>query len=597
MFIYPITKLYLICSFVSIGSLAYGYNSGALIAVNVLDKRDSGYQNTKVEDNVLLVVPLALSCLGALCSGLVADFIGRKRSFGVAAMLDLIGSLIQLLARKYWEFLLGRLIASFSVGGRYLKSNARLITLHQLGITLGFSVAFWIGYALHKYTFDKAWRISIGLQIVPAVVLLAGLLFIPESPRWLLCHDRKDEGFGILTDLRCAKDEPIKDTVRMEYTRILENVGYDRQCDAQGVGGLWSKGIENNARRTLLGTSIQSASQLSGISALQTYLPQLAGPVLGTKRVSALLFLSIGSTISLIFTILVDRLNRRKILICGGLGMGVCMIVIVIITGLQTEITDKNTDSESLGALLGFNMSSINRKPSIAIVSLIFGFMAIHSASFGTLAWVYPAEIYTQLIRAKAIGITVAANFCVQIFIVEIAPLMFLNILWGTYIIFGCLCFLISILIYYYYPETKGRSLEEIHLIFSGALFNQRAEAHHPSTAAETLFQMAKISIEESESEFESKEKDKPRSISDLESTSESLMPPICGLSRRKTAPAVMLTRFPDSALLRTKNLRRQQNININNNNNSKEESSLSIRSNPIRRTRKISPYLSIDIP
>ncbi|KAI9004909.1 hypothetical protein CLU79DRAFT_713261, partial [Phycomyces nitens] len=432
------------------------------------------------------------------CLGLLADAIGRKRSFGIAGILDLIGSLIQLLARKYWVFVLGRIIASFSVGilcslvplckdclfcrdanvvtqgvdqseVSVPSVRGRLITLHQLGITLGFCAAFWIGYDSYQYTFEKAWRISIGLQLVPAVALLGGLAFIPESPRWLLYMDRNDEAHAILKRLRGLKDESVEHTVQMEYTRILENVGYDRQCDAQGVG-LWSKGVENNARRTLLGIGIQSASQFSGISALHTIGLLFTVLVFFYASISTLLHIIIiilfyfftEYQITFFFFFLyqkVDRLGRRKILIYGGVAMGLCVIVVAIITGLETEITDDSTDSESLGVLVGFTMSSINRKASIAIVSLLMVFIAIHAASFGTLAWVYPAEIYTQLIRAKAIGITVAANFCVQIFIIEIAPLMFLNILWGTYIVFGCFCFLISLLIYQFYPETRVRDI------------------------------------------------------------------------------------------------------------------------------------------
>lgn len=147
------------------------------------------------------------------------------------------------------------------------SNRGRLITFQQLFITLGFCVAFWVGYGTFRIDNDLAWQVPIGLQLLAGVVMLIGLYFIPESPRWLIYRDRNTEALRILAELR-SKGNTHDVEVQMEFTGIVQDVSYDKMAYKQRFLSLLRKGNDNNRRRTLLGMGIHTFTQLSGINAL-----------------------------------------------------------------------------------------------------------------------------------------------------------------------------------------------------------------------------------------------------------------------------------------------------------------------------------------
>lgn len=147
------------------------------------------------------------------------------------------------------------------------QNRGRLITFYQIFVTLGFCAAFWLGYATFKLNSDRTWRIPVGLQLVAGLVMIAGLYFIPESPRWLIYRDRNTEALEILAKLRSKGN--INDVeVQMEFTGIVQDVSFDKMAYQQRFLSLLRKGNDNNRRRTLLGMGIHTFTQLSGINAL-----------------------------------------------------------------------------------------------------------------------------------------------------------------------------------------------------------------------------------------------------------------------------------------------------------------------------------------
>lgn len=142
-----------------------------------------------------------------------------------------------------------------------------MITFYQVFVTLGFCVAFWLGYGTFRLDNDKAWKVPVGLQLVAGTLMIIGLYFIPESPRWLIYRDRNTEALEILAQLRSKGN--INDVeVQMEFTGIVQDVSYDKLAYKQRFLSLLRKGNDNNRRRTLLGMGIHIFTQLSGINAL-----------------------------------------------------------------------------------------------------------------------------------------------------------------------------------------------------------------------------------------------------------------------------------------------------------------------------------------
>lgn len=192
--------------------------------------------------------------------------------------------------------------------------------------------------------------------------------------------------------------------------------------------------------------------------------------------------------------------------------MSACMIAITVVSALYDEQLKQGVMMK-----VAFDQvaTSINdESASYAILALLCLFIAIFAASWyvskkekktqsltllyfrGAIGWIYPAEIYPQMIRANAMGVTTSCSYLFNLLISLVSPIMFRNILWGTYLFFAMMCLIMAFAIYRFYPETRGRSLEEIQLIFSGALIDQRPDAHHPATAAEALLHLEQIQLQ-----------------------------------------------------------------------------------------------------
>lgn len=138
--------------------------------------------------------------------------------------------------------------------------------------------------------------------------------------------------------------------------------------------------------------------------------------------------------------------------------MGVCMMTIAVMLGVFHD-SDHNAlgmDDDTPNKLSPRMMDFLGDDgPTFAVLALLCLFITCFALSWGPLGWIYPAEIYPQLIRAKAMGLTTAASYCFNVTISQIAPVLFRTISWGTYVVFGCFCLLIAWIVHSFYPETR----------------------------------------------------------------------------------------------------------------------------------------------
>ncbi|KAL9540303.1 hypothetical protein MBANPS3_009754, partial [Mucor bainieri] len=397
-------------------------------------------------------------------------------------------------------FFIGKLIAGFSLGEISLPEHrGRLISMHQFGVTIGFCLAFWITYGTFDMQNKLSWSIPLGIQIVPPVVLMLGLYFIPESPRWLIYQGRFSEAKQILRVLRAKKDDDDLE-LRMEYTGIIQERNYDRKYSSHSYKSLIEEGIDNNRKRTILGVGLHIMTQLTGINALLFYLPYILESTGIAESNSALLGNGISGMINMLATIpsflYIDRWGRRRIMIIGGIAMATCMIVIAAVQGAYSIQLPASKVHVFPGSVFPITVYINDSRASFCVLVFLCLFLACFALSWGSMGWIYPAEIYPQSIRAKGLGVTTGASYATSIFVSQIAPVLFRDIGWGTYLFFGLICLIQSYIIHCFYPETRGRSLEEIHLIFSGALIDQSPGAHHPQTAFEALSHLKQFNVD-----------------------------------------------------------------------------------------------------
>ncbi|CAO3678003.1 unnamed protein product [Rhizopus stolonifer] len=162
-----------------------------------------------------------------------------------------------------------------------------------------------------------------------------------------------------------------------------------------------------------------------------------------------------------------DRLGRRLVLMSGACLMGTAMLLCGIVMAATGRVY-VNADGENTLDMSG------NVSASYFCIVMIYFFVAGFAYSWGPVGWVYPAEIYPLAIRAKGTSITTAANWLMNFVISLFVPVMLTTITWGTYIFFGCCCMVMAVCVFLFFPETKGRSLEEMDLVFSGQILTFR---------------------------------------------------------------------------------------------------------------------------
>ena len=308
-------------------------------------------------------------------------------------------------------------------------------------------IAYWIDYgASYSELDDFTWRFPIAFQIIFGLVLCIGIAFLPESPRWLLNRDRTEEATRVLSALNGLGDTH-------EQTIIERNIILDSIAASGGKGGktpfsaLLTNGKTQHFRRMILGSSSQLMQQLGGCNAVIYYFQILMQTSLKTTHNLAMLLGGVNMIIYSIFAtvswFIIERAGRRKLFLIGSVGQALSMILI-----FACLIPD--TKSAANGAAVG-----------------LFTYIAFFGATWLPLPWLYPAEINPIRTRGRANAVSTAVNWISNFMIVMVVPIMIDKIGWGTYVFFACMNLSFIPFIYFFYPETKKRSLEEIDLIFA----------------------------------------------------------------------------------------------------------------------------------
>ena len=293
---------------------------------------------------------------------------------------------------------------------------------------------------------DFTWRFPIAFQIVFGLVLGIGAFFLPESPRWLLSRDRHEEGLSVIAALYdLPEDHPI---TQLQKTIILESIAASGHKGGKTpYSALFTGGKTQHFRRMLLGSSSQLMQQVGGCNAVIYYFPILFETTMDSSHDEAMLLGGVNMIVYSIFAtvswFIIERAGRRNLFLVGSVGQCLSMVLVFacMIPG---------TPAAAKGAAVG-----------------LFTYIAFFGATWLPLPWLYPAEINPIRTRARANAISTSVNWSSNFLIVMVTPIMVANITYGTYIFFATMNACFIPIIYFLYPETKKRSLEEIDLIFA----------------------------------------------------------------------------------------------------------------------------------
>ncbi|KAG2203486.1 hypothetical protein INT47_008213 [Mucor saturninus] len=472
--------VFLTAVFASIGGILFGYDQGVISGVQEMADFKERFPMTSTQTGFMVSILELGAWAGAWIIGYFADRIGRKNSIVLSNVIFLLGSAIQGGAQNIGMLLGGRFVTGMAVGALSLlvplyqseiappEIRGSLISLQQLAICFGILISFWIDYGLTNIGGQAAWRIPLCLQIVFSLVLGIGIIFFPYSPRWLMSKGREEEALKVLSKLRrLPQDHP---TVQAEYKDIKVTVEFDRHIERQqypqhvdngskgrmmigalGYRDLFKKGSFN---RVFVGSMLMFFQQFTGMNALVYYAPKIFKSIGLTGDSVSLLATGVVGIINFVGTIptviLLDVLGRKTALMVASLVMGVCMLVVAIIT-----------------ALCQHDWPSHSAEGWVS-VAFIYIFICGFAVAWGPIPWVVCAEIFPLRSRAKGMSVTTSSNWMNNFIIGLIVPVMLENITYGTYIFFACFLFLSFAFVWYFVPETKGRSLEEMDEIFGG---------------------------------------------------------------------------------------------------------------------------------
>lgn len=431
-------SVYLIAAFSALGGLLFGYDTGVISGAILFIRSEFMLTTFEVE---LVISAVLMGCMGgAFCAGYISDRLGRRRVLIFAALLFTIASLVTALAENVTWLVTGRIFIGIAIGFSSMitplyvseispyKIRGGLVSLNQLAITVGILLSYIVGY----YFSDTGnWRYMLGFAAIPSIVFGVGMLFLPESPRWLYIKGKKEKAYQILESIHGEI------AAKKEVSEIEENMNLDQKKPIEWTA--WFK------RVLIIGVGLAVFQQLTGINTVIYYAPiifEFAGVQTATNAIFATGIIGLVNVLATIVALfLMDKAGRRTLLLVGLTGMTI-----------------------SLGVLgFAFHYSHVTTYLGwITLISLVV-YVASFAISLGPVFWLLISEIYPLPIRGRAMSIATFFNWTANL-LVSLTFLSLIDVFGqsGTFWFYGILSVIAWIFSYYLVPETKNKTLEQI---------------------------------------------------------------------------------------------------------------------------------------
>ncbi|CAI6338885.1 unnamed protein product [Periconia digitata] len=494
----PVTlRAYLIVAFAAFGGIFFGYDTGwmgGVLAMEYFIKQYTGMEYPDVKfpgvdpenaefkaykDSFIVPqwqVSLTTSILsagtffGAIIAGDLADFIGRRLTIIIGCAVFCVGGILECASTGLGVMTAGRLIAGFGVGFissvviLYMseispkKVRGAVVGGYQFCITIGILLANCVVYATQARRDTGSYRIPIAVQFLWAIILATGLILLPDSPRFFVKKGKLDKAAKALARVR---GQPVdSEFIQDELAEIIANHEYEMSIAPQtSYLGSWAACFEgklsapsSNARKTFLGIVMQMMQQLTGINFIFYF-----GPIffkqLGTIE-NVFLISLVTTLVNVLSTpfcfVMIERLGRRTLLIWGAAFMVICQFIVGAIGATEGK--------ESAG-----NPAAV--KAMIAFICLNISAFA---TTWGPCAWVVIGEIFPLTIRARGVGLSTASNWFWNCIIGIITPYLVSNeansakLGSNVFFMWGGLCCISFLFAFFFVPETKGLTLEQV---------------------------------------------------------------------------------------------------------------------------------------
>ncbi|UOT04421.1 sugar porter family MFS transporter [Rhodococcus opacus] len=440
-------RLGIIAVVATFGGLLFGYDTGVINGALEPLKRD--LQLTSFTEGLVVSILIFGAAIGALIGGRMSDRFGRRHNILALAIIFMIGTIGCVLSPTWEVLALFRLILGLAVGGAsatvpvYLSEmspterRGSVVSRNEVMIVVGQFAAFVINAVIFNIwgQHENVWRFMLLVAVTPAIFLFAGMLRMPESPRWLMSQDRHDEALAVLLQVR----SPERARAELEEVRALAEE--EKLSQTGGAADLSVKWIR---RLIFIGVGLGVFQQATGINSVMYYGTQLLGDA-GFSSNAAIVANTLNGLFSVLGVLtgvaLINRIDRRKMLI-GGFTLTTTFHVLV---GLSAFLLPDGTLKAYL--LLTF------------VVLFVFSMQA----TIGPLVWLMLSEIFPLKIRSFAIGVCIFALWIANAVVALLFPPVVAALgIGATFFIFAGLGVLALVFIKTQVPETRGRSLEEL---------------------------------------------------------------------------------------------------------------------------------------
>ncbi|BCU53055.1 MFS transporter [Staphylococcus auricularis] len=421
----------------ALGGLLYGYDMGVISGALLFIKDDM--QISSSVEGTIVAAMLIGAIFGSAASGPFSDKWGRRRVVFVIAIVYILGALILAFAPSVAVLIIGRLVIGLAVGGStaivpvYLSEMApteqrgSLSSLNQLMITIGILASYLVNYAFAPI---EGWRWMLGLAVVPSFILLIGVAFMPESPRWLL-ENRSEKAARDVMQYTFPADEINQEINEMrEINKVSESTW-------NVITSPWL------LPTIIIGCVFGLFQQIIGINAIIYYAPSILEQAGLAKSSSILGTVGIG-TVNVLVTIfaimIIDKFDRKRLLIVGNIGMIGSLLIMAILI-----------------ALLGVGSAAWIIILCLTIFILFFGF------TWGPVFWVMLPELFPMRARGAATGLAALVVSIGSLLVAKFFPMLSEALpIHYVFLIFAVIGIFAMLFVIKFLPETRGRSLEQI---------------------------------------------------------------------------------------------------------------------------------------
>ncbi|WP_069658659.1 sugar porter family MFS transporter [Arcticibacter eurypsychrophilus] len=439
-------NVFLIALIAATGGLLFGFDTGVISGALPFLKQYWHLSDASIEWITTTVLIGAI--IGALGSGKLSDIIGRKRMIIINAIIFAIGAIGCAYAPTLLVLIIMRIIIGIAIGitsyvvPMYISEisptrvRGALVTLNQLMITLGILLSYTADYWLSDDANLESWRNMFLVGFFPAAVLLIGMFFLPETPRWLISKDRWDEGVKILNTL---EDEDLIEQTLADLKKEVEHSKKNKTTSKE-ILKPWLRAP------LIITIGIFFFQQFSGVNTIIYYSPmifKIAGVVSNTASIIPAIIIGTVNVLACLASVfLLDKVGRRKLYFIGMIGM---------IPSLAL-----------LGACFHFKEELGSSLPVFAVLSIVCYIIFI-AISLAPLGWLLISEVFPLNVRGVGMSIGSLAHWGFNA-IITFTFLKLVNSLGIDYTFwsYGIICLFGLVWGYFYIPETKGKSLEEI---------------------------------------------------------------------------------------------------------------------------------------